>query len=461
VGSASRRIFLFVAGALLGACGGAAAVPQTQSPELDPIDRAAIDVLAREACPRVLTRTFPLEDTSRNAVTGKLWVRRCTARASHGALDIDVDVLGWQWVGQGSWGFDVREYVYFSATVRARLHASVDTEGRSPKVRVWSDGLPEVAVREIGRVSARAQGPASSLLGVASGIVGRGPNVLATASFRSRVRDLIRERATQGLVFTLGNTPAPGMSDHANSEMLSEKEALFPGGALISGSYPADLPTTIRFDVVEGGAVLARAVCVDDALALVDAVVADQPRPLTQQPTDVLTLHDHGEVRIPARPCAWVLVTGTRDDASAVVKILLEPTRDVRQPTKRRWVRATLLAYEVEGGGADLFGFTIGGVDRAPRALGHPLTSARSPSVWLVADPTELEDGRPLVIGVSAWKPRPRSFWSATQTYDQTPLGRATIAPATGAREERRAVLERAGRSVGWVEVVLEMVDVE
>jgi hypothetical protein len=442
------------------ACGGAGG-RVASGPEIQPLDRAAVDALAREACPRVLTRTFPLENASASATTGKLWVRRCSARASPRALDIDVDVLGWQWVGEGSWGFSVREYVYFKASILATLRAHVDSDAGGPRVRVWSESPPEVLVHELGRVSARAEGPASSFLGVASALFGKGPNVLATSALRDRVGDLIRARAASGLEIALGETPAPGTPEVAGRDLLQETQALFPGGALISGSYPPNVATTLRFDVAANGTALARPVCVDEALALVDSVVAGAPASTPEAPPDVLTLRGHGELAIPARPCSWVLVTGVREDASVVAKVELGRARLSEPTAPRRWVRTTLLAYNVDGSDAHLFGFTTG-IDGAPHPLGHPLTRAESPSVWLTAEPVEVQNGAPIVVEVSAWTPQPQSFWRSQMTFDKVPLGRASIVPSPGvARQERRAALERSGKNVGWVDVAFDAVEVE
>jgi hypothetical protein len=441
------------------ACGDATPAPRNVPAE--PLDQTAVDVLARDACPRVLTQTFPLQDASGNATTGKLWVRRCSVRVVDAALGVDMDVLGWQWVGGGSWGFDVREYVYFRASVRASLRVSVETDGMRLSVRVWSESAPEVEVHELGRVSARADGPASSLLGVAFGVFGQGPNALATSALRSRVGDLIRTRARSGLEIALGDTPAPGTPELAKVDLLRETEALFPGGALISGSFPPNVSTTLRFDVAANGTALARAVCVEVALPLVDSVVAGSPIRLTQNPTDVLMLRGHGQFPIGPRPCSWVLVTGVSEDAAVVIKLELLRGLPTRPPAARRWVQVTLLAYEIDSPGTRLFGFIVLS-DNASSPFGRPLTRDRSPSVWLVAQPLEAKEGVPLFVETRAWKPRSPSFWSTQTTYDQTPIARATITPTPGQEhQEHRGTLERLGRPVGWVDVALDVLEVE
>jgi hypothetical protein len=442
-------------GLFLAAC---AAAPRSGpiAPEARARERTTIETLEREACPRLLERTFPLEGGG--ATSGKLWVRKCSARAGAGALEVDLDVLGWQWVGEGSFGFTVREYAYFDASVRASVHAAVEVDGERPKLRVWSDEAPSVTVREIGRVSARAATPAASLLGVASGIFGQGPNVLATSALRSRVRDLIQGNAKQGVLIALGAAPPPGARGRPEEALLDENQALHPGGALISGSYPSGLATRLRFEVGGGGNVLARPVCVDEALGLVDSVVAGTPRPATSAPTDVATLHGTGEVRIAPRSCRWVLVTGVEGEEPAALHVALSAGSPAERAATKRWVKATLRGYGVAGAEKErLFAVTI-----ARHRLGRPVTSAHATSVWLVAEPLELADGEPLVVEIAALAPRARSFWSGEIAYDERPLGRADIVPERGAGSEERRVPLRSptGMGVGWVELALEKVEV-
>src|SRR4051812_25316205 len=94
---------------LVQACAPAPRPTTTAAPEASALARAALDTLEREGCARLLTRTFPLQEPDTELSTGRLWVRRCTAKRSATALDLDVDVLGWQWSGGESWGFEVRE----------------------------------------------------------------------------------------------------------------------------------------------------------------------------------------------------------------------------------------------------------------------------------------------------------------------------------------------------------------
>jgi hypothetical protein len=459
----------------LAACGCASPAPTSGAPmtESSALSLAALDTLEREACPRLLTRTFPLADPHAAVSTGRLWVRRCSARRSGATLDLDVDVLGWQWSGEESWGFEVREYVYFSAAIDARLSASIEADAAKGSVglRVWTDTPPKVTVREIGRVDARASNPASSMLGAASALVGQGPNELATAALRSRVRDLIGDRATAGIPIVIGEAPAVrGRAKAAQPPLLDETERLHPGGALISGSYPAGAVTKLRYAVQGSEIALARAVCVDEALELVDAVVAERARPVARTPRDVVTMSGKGEATLAALPCPWVLVTGARDDKAVTVALTLESDsgRALANPS-RRWVRATLVSFDLsatrpssaEKADSLVLGFSVGAED-APRSFGRPLPASRSASVGLVAPLFEIARGAPIVVRALEQRPRAPSLWNATPGYDETVYARATITLDPKLRREERDVsLLAGGRPVGSARFVFEAMDVE
>ena len=442
--------------------------PPARGPEASALSRAALDTLEREACPRLLARTFPLGEA---VSTGRLWVRRCTATRAVHTLDLDVDVLGWQWSGDESWGFAVREYVYFSAAITAGLSASIDAAGDGVSLRVWTDKPPEVNVRAIGRVDAKASNPAATLLGAASALVGQGPNTLATAALRGRVRDLIAARASAGIPIALGEAPAGPGAKAAVVPLLDERESLHPGGALISGSFAPGLLTALRWAVAGDGIALARPVCVGEALALVDAVVDRRPAPVSV-PRDVITLSGTGEQLLPPLPCPWVLVTGARaDQAVAVALVLTERAERTVASSTRHWVRATLQAYDLSaatlasgpksGGDSLAVAFAVG-PEGAPHSLGRALPGSKSPSVGLVAPLFEVARGAPIVVLALEQHPRPPSLFNATPGYEETLFARGDLASMTGPkRQEHTVTLSRDGRPVGWARFAFESIDIE
>ena len=442
-------------------------------PEAAALARAALDTLEREACPRLLARTFPLEEPRGNVSTGRLWVRRCAAKRTARTLDLDVDVLGWQWSGEESWGFEVREYVYFSAAISAGLSASIEAAGDGVTLRVWTEKPPDVNVREIGRVDAQARNPASTLLGAASALVGRGPNALATAALRARVRDLVAARAFSGIPIAIGEAPAVRGALTPARPLLEEKERLYPGGALISGSFAPGTSAALRWAVDGDGVALGRAVCVEEALALVDAVVADRKPPPARAPHDVITMAGTGEALLPPLACRWVLVTGARDDRPVSVALLLgERTERPVVNARLRWVRATLSAYDLSSAAPDssradprgdslAVTFSIG-PEGGPRSFGRALAGAGSPSVGLVAPLFEVARDASVIVRALQQRPRAPSFFNPTPGYDETVLGSGAVTFEAGRRRQQQTVsLSRDGRSVGWATFDVELMDIE
>lgn len=471
-------------------CGGAnAASSTTTTASPDPLARASVDILSREACPRLLVRTFSLDapKTSPPLVSGKLWVRRCEARVTdRGSLHVDVDVLGWQWADESSWGFGVSEYVYFTAAVRAELTSWVD---ETPALHVRSLGTPRVTVNEIGRVSARAESFASTIFGVASSIVGKGPNALATAAFRDRVRDLIEERAKSGIAIALGEATVPGQpSSSRAAALLDETEWLHADGALLSGSYEPGIDTELRWrwgdGAPDGGDVLVRPVCVDEAIALVDSVVArgraNPQSPAAPQNVVRLTRarDREGVVKLPAMPCRWMLVAGSdaKDTRISLSLGQASSTSDQAKAfstTKKRWMRATVIGFELDASSStqsgssseqQLIALKVGPSEASLRSLGQPLAASRSsPAIWLVSDPFEIDlaaRNDTLLVTLTALEPKSRSILSGAVTYEETVIGSARIAASPQQREERTVPIERAGQKVGSLRVDLETIAV-
>lgn len=483
--------FVFAIASTAGCGGSNATGSTTTTASRDPLARASVDILSREACPRLLVRTFALDapKTSQPLVSGKLWVRRCETRVTdHGSLYVDVDVLGWQWADESSWGFGVSEYVYFTAAVRAELTSWVD---ETPALHVRSLGTPRVTVNEIGRVSARAESFASTIFGVASSIVGKGPNALATAAFRDRVRALIEERAKSGIAIALGEATVPGQpSSSRAAALLDETEWLHADGALLSGSYEPGIDTELRWrwgdGASDGGDVLVRPVCVDEAIALVDSVIAEgraDPRSPTP-PQNVVRLSRardrEGVVKLPAMACRWMLVAGS-DAKDARIALSLGQTSSAGDQAKafstakKRWTRATVIGFELDAASASnprstssseqqLIALKVGPSEASLRSLGQPLAASRSsPAIWLVSDPFEIDlgaQGDALIVTLTALEPKSRSILSGAVTYEEAVIGRARVAASHEQREERTVPIERAGRTVGSLRVNLETIAV-
>jgi hypothetical protein len=269
-----------------------------------------------------------------------------------------------------------------------------------------------------------------------------------------------------GIPIVIGEAPAlrgaAGASSLAPVVLLDETERLHPGGALISGSYAAGETTTLRWSV-DGDAVgLARPVCVDEALELVDAVVAERAPAGVRPPHDVVMLAGRGEATLPALACPWVLVTGARDDRPVSVALTLAP-RAAHVPASRahRWLRATLVAYELSAPESTAVTFSVGPHD-APRSFGKALPGARCPAVGLVAPLFEIAREAPVTIRAMEQHPRAPSFWNPSPGFDETLLARGTVGlDAHLARQEQSVPLSLDGHVVGVARVRFEAIEVE
>jgi len=167
--------------------------------------------------------------------------------------------------------------------VHARLSAAIESTADGVSLRVWTAKPPEVTARAIGRVDAKASTPAATLLGAASLLVGRGPNTLATAALRSRVRDLIADRAAAGIPIALGEAPAvPGALPKV-VPLLDEKQGLHPGGALISGSFAPGLTPTLHWCTKEGWTGILANLAKRDRLTLAHAGARRLGSPITRR----------------------------------------------------------------------------------------------------------------------------------------------------------------------------------
>ena len=435
---------------------------RTRDSEGQALARVALDVLASAACPRLLVRTVSLDDPRQKGVSGKLWVRKCEARpAASRSLDVDVEIIGWQWAGEASWGFRVEEYVYFTALVRARLSAEVDATNGGAALRVWTVDAPDVTVREIGRVATKPLTPASALLGFVGSIAGEGPNELATSALRSRVKELVRDRARSGLAIALDGSTAvtprgPDEGPVTQAPLLDETQLLHPGGALLSGAYDREQETELRYAV--DGTTLVRPVCADEAATIVDATIAGAPRH-AGEPTDVLTLRGSGTVRLPARGCTWLLVSGAATDTPVEAKLVLSTARPRRHHTAEHWVRPTLVGFTLDAAPKDprLLGVAIGRKG-ALETLGRPMRA--SPAIWLTGRPVALGAGMAIDLRIASLKPRGVTWYSAEPRWDETELGVAHVFPTVeSGHEEQDVAIDANGTTVGHARIAIDVIE--
>ena len=434
----------------------------------------ALDGLARHGCESLVGKLVPLQEPGAQTASGRVWFRECTASRVAGAVRLRVSLLGWQWIDTRAGGFDVREYVYFHAKVSGEVTADVTTAGAEVALALRAASAPEVDVEDVGRVSARPANPAAALLGLAGGLFGYGANALATSSMRSRVGDLVTAKLRAGAVLSLREILAP--PDESTDGWMNERQELHEGGALFAGPFAADLPSVLRYDVAGGGTVLVRPVCLAEAEAAVDAIVAAGAAPQTARPDDVRALRGRGEARFARMPCAWVLVSGVAapTPSSTQVSLSLSPAASPSGPRPpERITRATLVDFEVaavdpEGaswdpnGNAPDLSFVLETGGRTLR-FGPAMPDTLRATVWLESALFVLRPGQTMTLHVSDLDPKRPSVLEGI-TYVEQLVGTAVIPPAQvagAAREPQRVELRNGDHVVGWARVLVESGDPE
>ncbi len=483
-----RRRFALCTGwvalaAALAACGGARATAATGAKGATPaaakdvLKEMALDGLARHGCESLVGKLVPLQEPGAQTASGRVWFRECTASRVPGAVRLRVSLLGWQWIDARAGGFDVREYVYFHAKVSGEVTADVKTAGTEVALALRAVGAPEVDVEDVGRVSARPANPAAALLGLAGGLFGYGANALATSSMRSRVGELVTEKLRAGAVLSLREILAP--PDESTDGWMNERQELHEGGALFAGPFAADLPSMLRYDVAGDDAVLVRPVCLAEAEAAVDAIVAAGAAPQTSRPDDVRTLRGHGEARFPRMPCPWVLVSGVAAHAASTspstqVSLSLSPVVSLNGPRPpERLARATLVDFEVApvdpggaswdpNGNAPDLSFVLETGGRTLR-FGPAMPDTLHATVWLESALFVLRPGQTMTLRVSDLDPKRANVLEGI-TYVEQLVGTAAIPPAqlTGtAREPQRVELRNGDHVVGWARLLVETGDPE
>jgi hypothetical protein len=440
----------------------------------DVLEEMALDGLARHGCESLIGRLVPLEEADAKASSGRVWFRECIATRVPGAVRLRVALIGWQWVDARARGFDVREYVYFHASVSGEVTTDVRTVKDEVALALRVVGAPVVTVADVGRVSARPANPAAALLGIAGGLFGYGANALATESMRSRVGALVTEKLRAGAVLSLHEILAP--PEARSQGWMSERQELHEGGALFAGPFAADIPSTLRFEVGGADTVLVRPVCSSEAEGAVDAIVAAGAAPQTARPNDVRTLRARGEVRFGRMPCPWVLVSGVGTQApgstSTVFTLALAPaTPAAGQRPPERIARATLVDFEVapldpagaswdpDGNAPDLsFILETGG--RTLR-FGPAMPDTLHATVWLESALFVLRPGQAVTLRVLDLDPKRASVLGAI-TFVEQPVGTALITPAQlDAAEPQRIELRNGDRVIGWARLLFESGDPE
>jgi hypothetical protein len=439
----------------LGGCASAAG-PTAAVP---PADDALADAVARHGCEFLEDHFLALVDDA-GVSSGRAWVQRCDASREVGGMHVRATVLGWQWLERRASGFDVREYVYFRARVDAHARGHLAAQAGRPVVS-FQTRESDVTVEEIGRVSARPATLASRLIGAAASIFGSGPNSVATSSMRSEVENVLRAHLAGGASWSLDEV-------QGGSSFLDERQALYPGGALLSGPMRAGDAALLHFEVDGERAVLARAVCLNEVKGIVESVIDGAPTSVAP-PIDTRTLRGRGTLHLDAMPCPWVLVTGTSDDREARVHVSLERDRPPPRCGERAcMVRLTLGAFDVArlkedgtswdpDGGAPDVAFVLEAAGRT-LALGPVFPDTPVGEPWLTSPPFELPAGAPFTLRAFDVDPLPSTLLEPQRSTREL-LGVATAKPEElMGGIEQTVPLRAEGKERGFVRVRLEVV---
>ncbi len=189
-----------------------------------------------------------------------------------------------------------------------------------------------------------------------------------------------------------------------------------------------------------------------------DATIAGAPRH-AGEPTDVLTLQGTGSVRLPARGCAWLLVSGAATDTPVTARLVLSGARPVLRHTAEHWVRPTLVGFSLDAAPKDprLLGVAIGRPD-ALETLGRPMRA--SAAIWLTGRPVALRTGTAIDLRIASLKPRSVTWYSDEPRWDETEIGRAHVVPRVEAgHEEQDVAIEADGRPVGHARIALDVIE--
>src|SRR5437762_3290245 len=127
---ALHSALLAALGVLASACGSTAPAPGP--PAVAPADVALLDGFARHGCEFLADHFLALTEDDGTS-SGRAWVQKCEAARAGDDARVQETILGWQWLDRRASGFDVREYVYFRATVDGRVRGHLGVDGAARK----------------------------------------------------------------------------------------------------------------------------------------------------------------------------------------------------------------------------------------------------------------------------------------------------------------------------------------
>jgi hypothetical protein len=284
---------------------------------------------------------------TKDVVAGRWFIQGCSVtQPAPQTLGIHLDGPGWEWVDQTEtrylvFGFHVRQYVYFRASVDLSVAFDkvwFDDSSKTATVTIRNVVGPRVNFQPLTAVNASGANLLGSVVGdVAPGFVSARAKAAAEergkASFEGTLKDgmTITYVTATGRTDTVMGRPAPGAVPQrpirsppapATPPLVNEEEEFHAGGLHILG--PFSLQTARSYVYLKAGPGIAYAVVCADGVQYAgnvlsqDGMAAPAARPVMNyvQPGQLSSV-----AVTPPRPCPWVLVTWAPAgrDALAVV----------------------------------------------------------------------------------------------------------------------------------------------
>jgi hypothetical protein len=228
-------------------------------------------------------------------VTGVLWIRDCTITQRGTKVTYRFEGEGWQHqdhsTEKAGATFAVHDDVKFAvtATIRGALDLAYEPDGHVLSIWFTPARTPQVEFRPLGEIDVDRESTWASIVGALGSVIGRSPESMADDQAKGQGKKSFEEQLGDGLSVTVDlctGLSRFGLGRPGDGEMVAPDVGetrqvpaeLHPGGMLVLGPYDAAKGFTAPLEV-DGGKVLAQAVCHDDAQAIARAYAEGDPLP--------------------------------------------------------------------------------------------------------------------------------------------------------------------------------------
>jgi hypothetical protein len=322
--------------------------------QLREVRRLAIDIAAQRACDSLAGRMMTIGGGEEGAPhEGRIWLRECRARARGDRLDLSFDAVVWAYADERTQTagatFEVRQYVFLSASTTLRTVPEIDYDRRGHYAYLWLRPTeePSVETRSIGPVDADPEGVWSHILGGFARIIGQRPDDQARQQVDEEGDRRLEEQVDRG--FTIYTDLCTG---EAGMEMGRLREPPFPrprrgeagpptpvvvrpGGLDVHGPIADGREEMIvRMETTRGGPARARLLCKESAERLMEAFTSGEPMPEVEAIDDErVPSADARELRGGRREaCPLYIATVPAGDAETTVAFTIRPARSRPEP---------------------------------------------------------------------------------------------------------------------------------